>query len=693
VRTLSEKANALVRRTAWTFLSVLAFAPLATPGSDALWTAHVEPLLKEHCAECHNPAKAKSGLDVSSLQTILRGGDRGTAVVAGRPDESNLYKFLSAEADIHMPPGKRERLSEEEAGLIRKWIQEMKVGNPPALAERPTDEIATPSTAIAKPRITWEPPSNMPPAQTVDRFLSLAWKLDKVEPAKGIEDAAFARRIYLDLVGRIPNSQEAAGFASDRAKDKRARLVETLLASSEYARHLREIFDSVLMERRGGEWENRRNDQKWFAFLEDAFARNRPWNEVVRDLVVARPELPEDRGAVWYLYERQNNAQAIAEALAPVVFGLQLKCAQCHDHMVAREIKQAHYWGMVAAFNRSRNVDTPKGPGVAESAIGGFVSFANLKKESQPALLTFFNGRAIDEQRPKEGEKETDAPELYIVPPGKQTDVSDNRPQRRRRQAAPKAEEVAVPKFSRRAAFADAVTKDNPLLARAMVNRVWAILFGRGLVHPVDLMDSKHPASHPELLDWLARDFERSNYDVKRLIRTLCNTRAYQLDSRSARRGNAKSPAPETFARALDKPLTAEQLFRTLLVATGNQPDKDGKITGLSERDLRYAFIAQFPDLFPAEYNATLSQAMFLSNSPLFDQLLTARGDNLAARLTAEKNTETRVRRAFDAVFAREPDREELRECVAYLAARSPETGVKQLLWAMLSSAEFQLNH
>jgi mono/diheme cytochrome c family protein len=692
VRTLGEKTNTLFR-LAWTFLILPFLAPLPVPGSDALWTAHVEPLLKEHCAECHNSTKAKSGLDVSSLQTLLRGGDRGTAVVAGRPDESNLYKFLSAEADIHMPPGKRERLSEEEAGLIRKWIQEMKVGNPAALTEGPKDEVATHSAALAKPRINWQPPPNMPPAQAVDRFLSLAWKLDKVESAKGIEDAAFARRVYLDLVGRIPNSQETTRFASNRARDKREQLVETLLASGEYARHMREIFDSVLMERRGGEWESRRNDQKWFAFLEDAFARNRPWNEVVRGLIVARPDLAEERGAVWYLYERQNNAQAVAEALAPVVFGVQVKCAQCHDHMVAREIKQAHYWGMVAAFNRSKNVDTPKGPGVAESAIGGFVSFANLKKESQPALLTFFNGRNIDEQRPKDGENETDSADLYIVPPGKQTETSENRRQGRRRQAAPKADEVAVPKFSRRAAFADAVTKDNPLLARAMVNRVWAMLFGRGLVHPVDLMDSKHPASHPELLDWLSRDFERSGYDVKRLIRTLCNTKAYQLDSRPARRGNAQSSAPGTFARALDKPLTAEQLFRAVVVATGNQPDKDGKIAGLSERDVRYAFIAQFPDLFPAEYNATLSQAMFISNSQLFDQLLIPRGDNLAARLAAENNAEARVRHAFDAVFARAPEREELRECVTYLAARSAEAGVKQLLWALLSSAEFQLNH
>jgi hypothetical protein len=579
----------------------------------------------------------------------------------------------------------------------------------------------------------------MPSSQVVDHFLERAWKLDKVEPAKRIDDAGFARRVWLDLAGRIPTTREAADFINNRAKDKRARLIETLLASDDYAREMREIFDSVLMSRRDAEWEDRRMNEKWFAFLEDAFRRNRAWNEVVRDLIVARPEHSEERGAVWYLYERQNNPQAVAEALAPVVFGLQVKCAQCHDHMVAREIKQAHYWGMVAAFNRSKNVDTPAGPGVTESAIGGFVSFANLKKESQPALLTFFNGRKVDETRPKEGEREVDSPDLYLVPPTKTAENSDPKMPRRPRDRTIKVDQPAVPKFSRRAAFADAVTRGNPLLARAMVNRIWAMLFGRGLVHPVDLMDSKHPPSHPELLDWLAQDFERNGYDVKQLLRTLCNSKAYQLDSRvggaqarsatvsegsvagtkptrkssdnsappeprsSGRESahsskskikNRKSKIPQdSFARALDKPLSAEQLFRTLLIATGNPSHAEGKVAGRPEKEVRRAFIAQFPDLFPAEYNATLSQAMFLSNSPLFDHLLAPHGDNLAARLSGPRDAEIRVREAFAAVFGREPDRDELRECAAYLTARAPEPGAKQLLWAMLSSAEFQLNH
>ena len=693
---------------------------------DVLWTSHVEPMLKEHCAECHNPTKAKSGLDVSSLQTLLRGGDRGAAVIPGRANDSNLYKFLSSDSDPHMPPAKHKPLGEEDIGLIKKWIEDLPVVASGTSGTSTNWSATNYLAALAKPRIPWKPPTNMPPSRVVDHFLELAWKLDQVKPAKPADDAAFVRRVYLDLAGRIPSAQEAADFIKSGAKDKRARLIDRLLGSDDYPRQLREVFDTVLMGRRGAEWEDQRANQKWFAFLEDAFRRNRPWNEVVRDVILARPDRPEDRGAVWYLYERQNNPQAIAEALAPVVFGVQVKCAQCHDHMVAREIKQAHYWGMVAAFNRSKNVDTPSGPGIAESAIGGFVSFANLKKESQPASLTFFNGRKVDEARPKEGEKETDSPELYLVPPPKDVEQKKGGSPKRRNGPAPKAEQPAVPKFSRRQAFADAVTRDNPLLARAMVNRLWAMLFGRGLVHPVELMDSKHPPSHPELLDWLARDFEHSGYDVKRLIRTICNSRAYQLSGAGVppaiKSHSPKAPPPDSFARALDKPLSAEQLFRSLLSATGNQPDAEGKIAGNSERELRRAFVTQFSDLFPAEYNATLYQAMFLANSPLFDQLLAPREGNISARLlalrdgemgksygtltkTGYKDTpspalsqrmeggELQVREAFSVVFGREPDREELQECAGYLSTRSPEAGVKQLLWAMLTSAEFQLNH
>ncbi len=658
------------RRFIGSFVAVLAWAlPASFSVAADFWSDHVEPVLREHCVECHSQTKSKGGLDLSTFQLALRGGARGPGFVPGRPDDSNLYVFLKAGADPHMPP--RRQLSNEHIALVRTGIEK-------AGAIKPSDaaSAAWTSPAPQKPRVpAWVPPTNMAPSDVIDDFVERGWKERRARPAAMASDNAFLRRVYLDLLGRIPSPDESVAFHRLKPRKRRAALVESLLQNPEHARHLAEVFDYVLMRRPGKGLEDQRRAQGWLGFLESSFQRNRPWNDVVRDIIVARPAQPSERGLVQFLYERQNNPQAMAEALAPVVFGVQIQCAQCHDHMVAREIKQAHYWGMVAAFNRTKNVDADSGPGLAESAIGGFVSFANLRKESQPARMVFFNGRSIDEPWPAEGIKEVDAPEKYRVPP----------PPDKQKPVAP-----AVPVFSRREALADAVTRDNPLLARATVNRVWALLFGRGLVHPVDLMDSKHPPSHPDLLDWLASDFEQHQFDIRRLVRTIVLSRAYQLDSRPA---SKNAPPDDAFARALEKPLSAEQLLRSLLIATGNLVSKDGKVAGLAEADLRRAFVRQFPDLFTPEYNATLQQAMFLSNSPLLDALLAPRDGNLAAQLNTLPDDRRRVVAAFQSVQGRSPEADELKASLAYLTAHPGEGGRKQLLWALLTSTEFMVNH
>lgn len=668
-----------------------AAAPDAGEAADRFWTAHIAPLIKDHCAECHNSVRTKAGLDLTSLQTILRGGERGAAVIPGKPEESNLYKFLLADADPHMPPGKRKALSSEEAELVKAWIAKI-----PVVTNTTTGMAAAPaptaSGAVEPKRdsLGWHPPAGMDPSKVVDRFLQLAWKKQGIKPAQPASDPEVLRRLYLDLIGRIPTVEEAAQAMGEKGAQRRSRWIDQLLAHPEHARHLREIFDTVLMTRRGPDSEDSRAKHHWFDFLESAFRENRPWDQVVRQLILARPTRPEDKGGDWFLYERRNNAQNMAEAIAPLVYGVQIKCAQCHDHMVAREIKQAHYWGTVAAFLRSKNVDTPEGPAVGESAVGGFVSFANLKKESQPAYLTFFNQRQVEEPRPKEGEKELDTPDRYVVPP-----------------PAEKVKPVraSVPKFSRREAFAGAVTQDNPLLARAMVNRVWALLFGRGIVHPVDLMDSKHPPSHPELLDWLAEDFARSGYDVRRLIRLLCQTAAYQLDSQAAPKratspNSPKKPAntsglteADSFARFLPKPLTAEQLFRSLLAARGRLPAPEEKVGERTITDLRRRFAKEFPDVFAAEYQPSLQQALFLANSPAMASLIRPESGSLSERMIQLPDPVQRVRLAFQTLFLRPPDSEELSMCVDYLKSRPTESGVEQLLWSLFTSAEFQLNH
>ena len=622
------------------------------------WYSRVEPLLDKQCLKCHAGVRQQGGLDLRSLDTILRGGEHGPALIPGKPDESRLLQYVLPQSDPHMPPDPKKQLSAEAITTLKTWIGLLPPAKSALASSSSKDNTWVPAYLVEYRRSLQAhqpPPANLTPSATIDWFLQASWKRNKIEPARLASDAAFARRLYLDLAGRIPSSEELKQFVGDYHGDKRERLVAMLLASNDYTRHLREVFDTLLMGRSAG------NNAPWNAFLEEAFQTNRPWNEIVRDILVARPAEGPRRGATWFLAARKNSYQAIAEAVAPVVFGVRIGCAQCHNHPLAWEIEQRHYWGLVAAFNRGKNVDTDAGTRVAESAIGGFINFANLKKESQPAALIFLNGKSIAERVPVADEKEVDTPELYLVPPTKGS--------------------ASIPKFSRREAFAEAVTQENPLLARAFVNRMWTKLMGQGFVQPADQLDSKHRASHPELLEWMAQDFEKSGYDIKRLAKNIVLTRAYQLDSKPS--GKAP-PRPESFARALEKPLSAEQLLHSLQIATGTKAEN-----AEGER----AFVKAFPDLMPDTYNPSLQQALFLSNSALVGRLLKPAPGNTTTTLLALGTHEARVREAFRTVLGRAPDTSELQECQKILTASSPERGVQNLLWALLTCAEFQVNH
>ena len=597
-----------------------------------LWARKIQPLFDLQCVKCHGPIEQKGGLALDTLQAALKGGDSGAVLIPGKPSESILFTQLAAGADPHMPPKKQ--LSDSERETIRKWIV----------------ALATPPTA--HPEQTSSAPRHFPSIEAaVDTLLAESWARSGISPAPAASDSLWCRRVHLDLIGRIPNCEELNAFLKAPPESRRTELVDRLLASPEYPVRMRELWDVFLLGRpKRGNSEDRRKQNGWWSFLETAFRTNRPWNETVRTLLTARADKPENKGATWFLYERKNDHQAIAEAVAPVIYGTKIDCAQCHDHPLAREIKQAHYWGLVTAFNRSKNVEGSNG--VAESAVGGFVNFTNLKKESQPALVTLLTGKTLSETWLAGDQKQEDSDDLYLDPKAK----------------------VRVPKNSRREAFADLATHENPLLSRAFVNRMWAVFWGRGIIHPADQINERNAPSHPELLDWLARDFAGNHHDTKRLIRGLVLSRPYAL-------GTSPHP-PETFAGSLERPLCAEQLARSWRVAAGFTGDSDA---------LRKAAVSTIPELLPGEYNATFQQAQFLSSSPALAELLEPKAGNTAERLTAIADVDARIQAAFDAVFAREPDAEEAARLRAFLSNRKgdPTGATRDLLWALLTSAEF----
>lgn len=509
-------------------------------------------------------------------------------------------------------------------------------------------------------------PLGVDPTKVIDLAIEDAWNSHSLKPTDIASDEVFVRRLYLDLTGRIPTQAESQRFVADTNSRKREALVDRLLDSDEHAQHFAELLDAILIGRTDSDQYKRRSESGWIDYLRNSVKGNRSWSDVAKEIILARPTSEKQHGATWYLYARMNKPQDIAEAVSKDLFGVRIDCAQCHDHPLADEIEQRHYWGLVAFFNRSKNADSPKGPQVSESAIGGFSDFSNLQGRSQPNELVYLGNRRAEEARPAKDVKEEDRDDLYHP--------STN--------GLPR-----VPKFSRREQFAEVVLKDHPLLAQAMVNRMWGWMLGRGIVHPVDSLDSFHPASHPALLDWLGRDFAASGYDVRRLLKSLALTRAYQLSS-----SEKEFRDPQWFASALPKPLTAESLHRSLLVAL--DPIEAGQWNSVEHRT---ELSRLFPDVLTEESLSNVSQGLMLTNGKSINQLCSAEHSLfLKDILSASIDHRTLVMRLFVRILGREPDEDELQHCINFIAKGGVEkrnAAFEGLAWSLVTSSEFRFNH
>ncbi|OYP38508.1 DUF1549 domain-containing protein [Rhodopirellula sp. MGV] len=510
-----------------------------------------------------------------------------------------------------------------------------------------------------------QPSSAATPTDQINSQIAAKWKADSVTPAGRCSDETFVRRIYLDLAGRVPSNDERNTFLANPSEQRREELVDALLHSENYAQHFADLFDAILMGRAQERVYEQRARHGWRGYLESAFRDNRPWADVAREVLLARPDDPDSDGAVWFLYERKENYQAIAEAVAPAFFGIRIECAQCHDHMMADEIEQAHYWGLVAFFNRSKNQKTDNGLRMSESAVGGFSEFANLEGSSTPNYLTFFDSRTVHEKRPKAGESQEDSESLYSP-----ADVSGD---------------PREPLFSRRTKFVTQILEGHPLVPRAMVNRVWAILMGRGIVHPHDEIDSMHDPSHPKLLDWLADDFATHQFDVRRLVRSIVLSDAYQLDSRRP----SEAISPDTFTWYIERPLTAEQLARSIQQTLRGSFDNNADVV----KGLRQ----QIVDVLPDGVEVPVADALYFSNNAGLDQFIrdSFRDGSPISQIAAESEPQQQASRLIETLLGRQPTSEELDAIVGYLDQRREraEEAIAQVAWSLITSAEFRFNH
>lgn len=451
----------------------------------------------------------------------------------------------------------------------------------------------------------------------------------------------FLRRATLDLTGLIPTVVEVRGFLGDTKPDKRRRLVAELLRRPRHARRLAAVWREILLPQNTEEtaalaFEN---------WLQDKFRENTPYDALVRELLTATGSSAQAVPVIFFA-SNQTKPEDLAASTSKAFLGLQVRCAQCHDHPFT-QWKQADFWSFAAFFARTQ------GP-------------ANVR-DSRPVL----DGPDGEVRHPKT---------LKVLLP-KLMDGPEY------------TETTSEP---RRAVLARWITaRDNPYFARAVVNRAWWLLFGRGLVQPVDDLGSHNPGTHSAVLDLLAQDFVEHNYDLLRTLEVIAGTKAYQVSSLSSKEDTNPD---ESYATMLVRSLTPQQVYDAVLQAAGERESLDRPTPeAVAERR---AFLLQLdaPTGQPTEYHGGIPQALMLLNGPLVGRLTNpATGDFLAALIDSPfLNDEQRVETLFLATLSRLPKSVERERTQKLLAAKSTESARAQVwgdvLWALLNSGEFVLN-
>jgi hypothetical protein len=521
-------------------------------------------------------------------------------------------------------------------------------------------------TAAAQPP---EPAQKL--AAEIDRHLANHWAEAQVQPAPLSSDAEFLRRVYLDLAGRIPSVAEARSFLADRQADRRERLVERLLASPRYAVHFAAVYRALLIPEAGNSFLVRFQQGNFEDWLRQRLSSNAGYDDLTRRILTAKVDAGAGFGGLGvgrpsplaFYAAKEYKPENLAAGAARVFLGVRVECAQCHNHPFAAW-KREQFWSFAAFFS-----------GIESQQVGDVIipkqDIAGKKELTIPGTQTVVQARFLDGSQPNRAEN-------------------------------------AVT----RALLADwLVSAWNPYFARTAVNRTWTYFFGTGIVEPVDdMIGSQTTSSHPQLLDLLAREFAANNFDLKFLIRAITLSDAYQRTSAGTDKGQA---APTAFARMPLRGLTPEQIFDSLVLATGIQESvdaKEGLLDALTGKpSLRNQMLTKFANTSERATRAQTSilQALTLMNGKLVtDATSLERSETLAALLDAPfLSTAERVEALYLAALARPPSARERDRALAFIdeavraekggRARSTAYGhaVADVFWALLNSSEFSLNH
>jgi hypothetical protein len=494
-------------------------------------------------------------------------------------------------------------------------------------------------------------------AARIDAHLATAWKSANVASAPSTTDSEFVRRIYLDLIGRIPSVAETLAFLDDTRAAKRQLLVDDLLQRGAWAAHFANTWRDLLLAGTNNP-ELRAQTAALESWLRLRFAVNMPYDQLARELITAEVRAsqnadPNEPSPAAFYQSAEFKPELLAASTSRVFLGIQLQCAQCHDHPFA-SWKRQQFWQFAAFLKDTQNESAEMASPVANVL----------------ALLQDADSLKI--------------PDTKIV-------------------VKPQFLDGSAPDFSsgqtKRNVLARWITdQSNPWFAEAAVNRLWDHFFGRGLVSPVDHLDTAGPSSQPQLFDELSQQFVLHGYDLKYIIRAITATDAYQRSSRQA----AGVPADQQlalFARMPLRRMSGDQLYASFVEATGFQAPAASN-SPLADSSPRGDFQSRFNDSSVPRTDAptTILQALSVMNGKYVAGATDPKQSRIFAAIADAPYLDTagRVDLLFLTALSRRPDDAERQTITAYLGdAKSPDQrgALADVFWSLLNSAEFVLNH
>ena len=495
------------------------------------------------------------------------------------------------------------------------------------------------------PTVAFDP---MPKRNFIDEFVERRLRKLNVHPSELASDSEFLRRAHLDIIGTLPTAMEARQFLSETNSNRRARLVEGLLSRSEYVDFWASKWADLLRVDR--QLLGHRDAYAYYSWIRSRLSDNVPFDRMVRELVSAEGPVDEAPQANFFkLFKRPGD---IASTLSQAFLGVRIACAECHHHPYDRW-SQNDYYGLQAYF---------ESVGLRKGLMGDEVRFQGKSESKNPRTGDLVRAHPLGESLPDQ----------------------------------PNSGDL------RRGLAAWLTSPENPWFARNVANRFAAHFFGRGLVEPVDDVRATNPPSDPDLLDALARHFTEVKFDLKALIRTVTDSRTYQLSSQP---NETNDQDEQNYSRALFKRMPAEVLLDAVCQTTGVPEKFAGVPAGYRaiqvwDSDVSHYFLKLFgrpvrKTVCECERNgeASIAQVLHLLNSPQLQGKLAHEAGTVARLSRSHRDNRALLEELYLTFYSRFPTDEERLAFERYFSGKSRREAAEDIAWSMLNSLEFVFNH